>query len=73
MSVYVDVCVCRDSQLPVPAFTDRLLIECVDMHGFDAGKALDETRITALTREHWRVTNERPVYYLYTIYAHVYS
>lgn len=47
LSVHVDVCMCRESQLFLPAFTDRLLIECVDMHGLDAGKALDETRITA--------------------------
>lgn len=69
----MDLCMCRDSQLPVPAFTDGLLIAWVDVHGFDAGKALDETRITALTVEHWQVTNEKQVYYSYTIYAHIYS
>lgn len=42
------------------------------MHGFDAGKALDETRITALTVEHWHMTNEKQVYYSYAIYAHIY-
>lgn len=47
LSVHVDVCVFRESQVFLPGFTDRLLIGCVDMHGLDAGKTLDETRITA--------------------------
>lgn len=46
LGVHVDVCMCRETQLSLPGFTDRLLIECVDMHGLNAGKALDEARIT---------------------------
>lgn len=72
LSMPVDVCMCRESQVSLPCFTDRLLIECVDMHGLDAGKALDETRITALTMEHWCMTLMKSKYTTPTLYMHTY-
>lgn len=72
LSVHVDVCMCRESQLSLPGFTDRLLIECVDMHGLDAGKILDEIRITALNVEHWHMTLMKIKYTTHTLYMHAY-
>lgn len=61
-----------ESQLSLPGFTDRLLSKRVDMHGLDAGKGWDETRITTLTVEHWYMTLIKSKYTTHTLYLHTY-
>lgn len=69
LSVHVDVCMCRESQLSLPDFTDRL---SVGHAWFRCGKALDETRITALTVEHWYMTLMKSKCTTHTLYMHTY-
>lgn len=61
-----------ESQLSLPGFTDRLLIECVDMHDLDAGKGFVERRIATLTVEHWYITLMKSKYTTHTLYLHTY-